>query len=106
MSEFESQRALALLLTNDTLREAFLAGDVDTLVRSGIAEDHIRPLRGIDAERLDIFSELLLINRLAKAVEGLPWTTKVLGSRLPFQETAFGDYSTAAFASPRALSPL
>jgi len=78
MSEYHFQKAFAELVTDTNARRAFYANEAPPLW--SLSADQETTLRMIDRERLEIFAELLILNRLGKAAEGLPWTTKLLGT--------------------------
>jgi hypothetical protein len=77
-SELAFQRALARLLTDGEVRAAFFAGDIDAFAEYTLGDDDRRRLLELDVVRVEIFAELLVANRLSKAVEALPWTTLLL----------------------------
>jgi hypothetical protein len=93
MSELPLQQALALLLTDGKGRESIFAGDVSPLAGYGLSTEQEQQLLQINRERVEIFAELLIINRLSKAIEGLPWTTQLLGSQLGQVAVAFNQAS-------------
>jgi len=83
MAELEYQQALARFLTNPRLRESVLHPD-----RASNADAHdlpphvLRRLRSLDPGRTSMFSQLLIVNRLAKIMEALPCTAWAFGARL------------------------
>jgi hypothetical protein len=82
-AELAFQRAFARLLTDAEARAAFFAGaSNDALAEYALADEDRQRLRELDVERVEIFAELLVANRLSKAIEALPWTTRLLASDL------------------------
>lgn len=80
MSELAFQTAFAKLLIDEETRAAAFAGA--PLPGLALSEVEAARLHGLDRERVAVYSELLVMNRLAKAMEALPFTTKALGSNL------------------------
>jgi len=89
MSELPLQQALARLLTDGKGRKSIFAGDVSPLAEYCLSTEQQQHLLQIDRERVEVFAELLIINRLSKAIDGLPWTTQLLGSQLGQIAVAF-----------------
>jgi hypothetical protein len=71
------QRAMARMLTDDTLRRAVFEG----AAYPGLRAAERRRLAAFDRERVEIFAELLLQNRIDKAAGVLPWTVRLLDER-------------------------
>jgi hypothetical protein len=82
MSELAFQSTYARLLTDAALRHSVQAGNLKALEDLGLSRQQAVYLSEIDRERLEMFSDLLVVNRMSKAVEGLPLTTRLLVDRL------------------------
>lgn len=83
MSEFQFQQALARFLTDKCFREKVRLRQFDELAREEeIPKVILQQLESMNAERTEIYSELLVTNRLSKAIEALPWSTTLLGEHL------------------------
>lgn len=89
MSELAFQHALARILTDPAARAALLDdGDDPPAAEAGCSEDGPVPpevrarLRALDRQRTLIFSRILLVNRLTKIAEVLPYTSRTIGMRL------------------------
>jgi hypothetical protein len=82
MPVFQFQKAFAQLLTDADMRRSVFAGEPGALAGLGLSQEQQEHLRGMETERVEIYSELLVVNRLTKAMEGLPWTTHLLGTEL------------------------
>jgi hypothetical protein len=85
MGELSFQISLARFLTDPSVRDAALAThEAHVGNASGVGPDteNLTRLRLLDRGRTAVFSELLLLNRVSKITEGLPWTTALLGARL------------------------
>lgn len=82
MSEYRFQRAFAQLLTDAHMRESVFSSEQVPAIAKGVSPEEEQRLRAFDRERLEIFAELLIVNRLGKAAEGLPWTTQLLGGEI------------------------
>jgi hypothetical protein len=88
MSLLEMQEALAKILTNEPLRQSFLAASQSTPIPEEISQlgitlqewDH---LRAIDAPRLNLYAHLLQHKRTEKAHGVLAWTFFLLAPDLP-----------------------
>jgi hypothetical protein len=89
MSELPLQQALARLLTDGKGRESIFAGDISPLAEYGLSTEQQQHILQINRERVEVFAELLIINRLSKAIDGLPLTTHLLGSQLGQIAVAF-----------------
>jgi len=99
MSEFAFQQALVRLLTDSALQKSFLAGDRQTLVQSGFSVEQLDRLEGIDAERLTLFAEMVVGQRVKDSTEALPMTARILGEHFAhlvvrFFNTTKLDYGT------------
>jgi hypothetical protein len=85
MGELRFQTSLARFLTDPAVRDAVLAahdgraGDARGL---DLHTEDLARLGLLDHGRTAVFSELLVLNRVSKVTEGLPWTTALLGSEL------------------------
>lgn len=79
-SELVLQSALARILTDAVVREQVFRSDTEAMQRLGLTAEQGRQMREIDHQRVELFAELLVINRLSKAMEGLPMTTQLLGA--------------------------
>jgi hypothetical protein len=75
-TELRFQTALARVLTDQSLRLSVFSKS-----QHDLCEVDTKRLLAMDPERLDIYAELVFLNRLAKTAEGLPITTKLLGAR-------------------------
>lgn len=82
MSEFDFQRALVRVLTDAALRESIYAGDYQPLVELGIPLTQAQRLTLIDRERMEMFADTIVENRVYYATELLPFTTQFLGEQL------------------------
>jgi hypothetical protein len=85
MGELAFQTALVRFLTDPTLRNLALDGEETAGGNggaAGVSTEDLARLRQLDHGRTAVFSELLLLNRVSKVVEGLPWTTALLGNGL------------------------
>ncbi|EYF00495.1 Hypothetical protein CAP_0529 [Chondromyces apiculatus DSM 436] len=80
VSEISFQTAFAKLLIDGEARAAVAAGSAPGSFE--ISEADAARLRAIDQGRMGLYADLLVMNRLAKAVEALPCTTKALGEHL------------------------
>jgi hypothetical protein len=80
VSELEFQKVFARLLTDGDMRAELASAD--GLAAGGVTGEAALRLRQLDRERVDVYAELLILNRLSKAMEGLPYTTKVLKEHL------------------------
>lgn len=92
MSELQFQQAYARLLTDTGFRQSVFQGDNACLKEYDLSNEQKQHLLQLNDERVEIFSELLITNRLSKAIEGLPLTTHLLGevlwsTALEFNET-------------------
>ncbi|MCC6166860.1 MAG: hypothetical protein IT329_06485 [Caldilineaceae bacterium] len=76
------QKAFARLVTDAEMRQVVFAGDTRPLAELGLSAEQQQYFLQMDHKRVEIFSRLLVTNRLGKAMDGLPWTTKILGSEL------------------------
>ena len=89
MSELAFQHALARFLYDPAARQAFLedgdappAPEVDSREHGSVPPEVRARLRALDRRRTSIFSQYLLVNRLTKIVEALPYTSQTIGPRL------------------------
>ena len=82
MSEIAFQQALVRLLTDPQLRESFFAGESQILADTGVAAEEIGRLSKIDPERLGLFADMIMGQRLKDTSDGLPFTARLLGDDL------------------------
>lgn len=76
------QEAFARIVTDAEMRQKVFAGDTRPLAELGLSAGQQQCFLEMDHQRVETFSKLLVTNRLGKAMDGLPWTTKLLGSDL------------------------
>ena len=59
------------------------SGETASLSEFGLSTEQQQYFQEMELHtRVDIFSKLLITNRLGKAIDGLPWTTKLFGADL------------------------
>jgi hypothetical protein len=81
MTEFAFQQALVRLLTDAKFRHAFFAGNLGPVTEAGLSSEDAQRLLGIDPERLEVFAEMVMGQRINDAAQGLFLTSQLLGDR-------------------------
>lgn len=82
MSEIAFQKALVKLLTDTKLRQALQANARESSALLGLPPEDIQRVLEIDPDRLEIFAEMVMSQRINDVADGLPLTSRLLGDNL------------------------
>jgi len=82
MSEFSFQETMVKVLTDAKIRQSLFAGDSQALRAAGFSDEDLQRLRDISPERLEVFADMVMGQRITDILQILPLTSQILGNRL------------------------
>lgn len=105
MSEIAFQKALVKILTDTKLRRALQANAGESSALLGLPPEAVERVLEIDPDRLEIFAEMVMSQRVNDVADGLPMTSRLLGENLGPLAAKFYRSSSVEF-SQRHQPPL